>query len=119
MYVRVSSSIYRYPYINTCRYSVCLSVIGQRDRELFSPALPHGEGAWTPQPVQHYVQLMSRRNVNFPPHPGTIRSHSRIILVQYILPYAYESINSGTKTDTPQVDTAPQGVETPTPRANF
>ena len=34
---------------------------------------------------------------------------------QKILPYLYNSNNPGTKTEISRVDTAPQGVETPTP----
>ena len=36
------------------------------------------------------------------------------MLESEILPYLYNSNNPGTITDIPRVDTAPQGVETPT-----
>ena len=41
------------------------------------------------------------------------------MLESEILPYLYNSNNPGTITDIPRVDTAPQGVETPTQLAGY
>ena len=65
---------------------------------------------------QRTAGLAPRANAEVPPHTGRISCHPQIIRSE-ILPYVYNSNNPGTKTQIPRVDTAPRGVETPTPLA--